>query len=255
MPFKGPWSNREEEHSQSPIIERDSLIQVDKKDELPLKFKESEVDKVVNTYDELRTLCKKSNPNNELDNDFDSKVIDVANKLKKTLDDGESSGPKNIHVLKARHSVLDIIFDKITKEERSETTSNLWNTIRKEYNEIIQGLLDIIENTKDIENKKQKHDEAFNNIKERLEDEINKNKELNMKFEIEKRKLLGEIMLLRSKPLNTISKNSETFNVPQIKCNQNEKDLKSAPVNFALIIRINQHQAKLYQKFRPEHLP
>lgn len=212
LPFKGPWTNREDDPIETPAVEKDSLAF----EERPLKVERS---RAANVYDRLKECgCFASAL---LDKEYDERM---ANGLKEAMD-----FPSEVERVKARHDVLNLAFDRMAKEDSAE--EEIWKVLQKEHNEIVQELLVLLENregTRDElqEEKLKEVEEQLKKVQEELNNQVKEKEELKARYEAKQSQLYKEIMILRSRPLATISKNIEAkeMSKPIISTASNKSD-------------------------------
>jgi len=208
LPFKGPWTNHDNDTIQTPAMEdemqKDSLVL----EERPLKISEddSKINEIASAYYIIKSLTKEHYTGNErrLDTEYkeyDEKVEDVVKEYKRDLEVAANIKAKNMIALKTRYKVLDLIFNKMAQG------SEIWKAVQKEHNKIVTELLNMIENaeesnTRELQNK-------LKDVEEQLTKQIKEKEEIKTKHEVKQNQLYKEIMMLRSRPLSTISKNVE----------------------------------------------
>eukprot|EP00826_Nyctotherus_ovalis_P048786 TRINITY_DN5782_c0_g1_i14.p1 TRINITY_DN5782_c0_g1~~TRINITY_DN5782_c0_g1_i14.p1 ORF type:complete len:640 (+),score=99.30 TRINITY_DN5782_c0_g1_i14:126-2045(+) len=190
LPFKGPWTNHEDDPIETPAVEKDSLAF----EERPLKIEES---RAANVYDRLKECGCFTNA--LLDKEYDERI---ANGLKEAM--GLCTEVKRV---KARHDIFDLAFNRMAREDNAE--KEVWKIVQKEHSEIVQqflGLLENYEGTKDkLQEKLKDMEEQFKRVQEELNNQIKEKEELKAK----QSQLHKEIIILRSRPLATVSKNVE----------------------------------------------
>ncbi len=198
------------------------------------ELKLEDLEEVVKIYDAFRALRKKTDPSNDkaLEKEFEQKMSEMANGLKKALSESQSAELSNACILKARHDVLDITFGKLAETVPDKLTADLWKNIRKEHNLIVQGLLGVISKIRPAavtsaevaanevaQAQKETHEvlEAAKHLESEMQKHVQEKEELRRQFEAEKKELQAQIASLEEenkKYLDTIIKRSKMAGVP-----------------------------------------
>ena len=197
-----------------------------------IELKLEDLEEVVKIYDAFRAMRMRTEPgkDRQLDKDFEERMAQTANTLKESLiNDPEM---KNAHILKARHSVLDITFEKLVGTVEDKQGAEIWKNVRTEQNKILEGLMGIIGELKpavqgDVvamqtevaQAQKETHDvlEAAKHLESEVQRHERDKEELKKQFIAERKELQGQIASLEEenkKYLDTIIKRSKVLGVP-----------------------------------------
>lgn len=167
-----------------------------------------------------------------MEKEFEEKMAEMANGLKKALSENQTTELNNACILKARHDLLDITFAKMVDVAADRPTAEIWRSIWREQNAVVEGLLTVIEKLKpavkgDVDAmhsevaqaQRETHDllEAAKNLESEMQRHIQEKEEMKKQFEAEKKELQNQVSTLEEenkKYLDTIIKRSKVLGVP-----------------------------------------
>jgi len=232
------------ENEEHPVENEEHPVKNEEEKPKEEELKLEDLEEVVKIYDAYRSMMKKVEPENDkvLEKEFEQKMSEMANELKNALAENKSAELSNACILKARHDVLDVTFDKMVQNTTDKLSQDLWKSIRNEHNSIVSGLLAIIAKMKTgpkesaegevAQAQKETHDvlEAAKNLESEMQKHIQEKESLKRQFEEEKKDLLSQITSLEEENkryLDTIIKRSKMAGVPtpSIGGNSPSKDL------------------------------
>eukprot|EP00826_Nyctotherus_ovalis_P038137 TRINITY_DN3557_c0_g2_i5.p1 TRINITY_DN3557_c0_g2~~TRINITY_DN3557_c0_g2_i5.p1 ORF type:complete len:297 (+),score=119.74 TRINITY_DN3557_c0_g2_i5:514-1404(+) len=163
------------------------------------------LEEAVKLYDDYRTLSKAVDPGNDkaLEDEFVQQLTELANALKRDLENVEASGAKRARILQARNDITNITFEKMIKMTKDRKAAEIWRNIQKEQNSIVNELISLVDKENSGGSPKDVSEEAKRQIGENLKKQ----------FEKEKKELLDRISSLEkenTRYLNNIIKHSKT---------------------------------------------
>lgn len=153
-------------------------------------------------------IGKRGSGDKELETEFEVRMAELAAKLKRELESAATPELKTASVIKIRNDILDITLKKMIDTSEDRSTAELWESIQREHNGIVEDLLGVINKVCLRE---------LQTSKATLKDEVQRHvQELKDKFAAEKRELQEHIDLLESenkKYLEAIIKRSKMLTV------------------------------------------
>jgi len=166
-----------------------------------------ELENAVKLYDDYRALSKMVAPENDrmLEEEFVKQLSELANKLKKDLEKTVMSKCKKARILKARNEITDITFEKMISMTSNKEAEEIWRSIRREHNNVVNGLIKLVE--------KKSGGKSPRMINENLRMQIRGKEEVKKQFELEKKKLLEQIASLKkgnTESSSSVARNAKT---------------------------------------------
>jgi hypothetical protein len=230
---KAQGANGVNAENSSETNEENQVIGEENKDEGE-ELKLGDLEEVVKIYDAFRAPRKKIEPgkDRQLEKEFEGKMSKMLDELKQDLKDNPAIEIKNACILKSRHEVLDIPFQKMIETVNDKQAAEIWRKIRTQHNAVVEGLLDVVMkikpsehgdakkmNSKVAEAQKETNDvlEAAQHLESEVQKHVQEKEELKKQFESEKKELLQQIEVLEEenkKYLDTIIKRSKVIGVP-----------------------------------------
>jgi hypothetical protein len=204
-----------------------------------------DLEEAVRIYDDFRNIAKRTNSSQDkaLEEEFEQRMSKLANALKKDLEENVISELKSARILKVRSEIIDITFQKMIAIVPDKAISDIWNSIRREHNIIVRGLVRLFENSQsgeEIVKAKQEVMELKKSLEEERKNQQTEKEKIKRQFAAERKELIEQISSLEKenqKYLNNIIKrskiaaisNNNTINNSSIQTNSN-KNLKKSLV-------------------------
>ena len=216
-----------------PDVDEENQIIGEENKEPEEELKLADLEEVVKIYDAFRGMRKRVEPakDRQLEKEFEEKMAKMIEELKQALNGNPTTEVKNASILKSRHDVLDIPYQKMIETVTENQAADIWKNIRSQHNAVVEGLIGIIMKmkptahgdakamTKVEEAQKETHDvlEAAQHLENEVQKHVQEKEELKKQFESEKKEFLKQIETLEEenkKYLDTIIKRSKVIGVP-----------------------------------------
>ncbi len=227
VPTQEPLAEEEKKAEPEPVPEAEPAETRPPAEELRLE----DLEQVVKIYDAFRAMRKRVEPgkDRQLEKEFDGRMSQMANDLKEALNNSQSTDMKNVCILKSRHDVLNITFEKMVDTVSDKPTADIWRSIQAEQNAIVAGMLDAVSrlhsgakgdvHTEVVQAQKETRDvlEAAQHLESEMQKHVQEKEGMRRQFEAEKKELQAQVASLEEenkKYLDTIIKRSKVIGVP-----------------------------------------